>query len=157
MPSHSLIFFCLVPFCVSHLQSQKTTDLKLTIYQYISCIYFPKWHQNTEKNKTFFVYLRQGVNLLLILLTSSTGLWFCGAAWDPAWGCSSSCRSLCYQRPDLSGPAPAYACCRGSPSHETSNARSYSGSWFGKMTKLCLRMCSSNAKWKSLVQFHKSV
>lgn len=30
MPSHSLIFFCLVPFCVSHLQSQNTTDLIFT-------------------------------------------------------------------------------------------------------------------------------
>ncbi len=39
MPSHSLILFCLVPFCVSHLQSQNTTDLMPTIYKFVFCKY----------------------------------------------------------------------------------------------------------------------
>lgn len=30
MPSHSLIFFCLVPFCINHLKNQRTTELMLT-------------------------------------------------------------------------------------------------------------------------------
>lgn len=34
MPSHSLIFFCLVPFCVSHLQSRNRTDYILRSKQY---------------------------------------------------------------------------------------------------------------------------
>lgn len=97
--------------------------------------------KNKNKTDLMFLYLcthfRHRINLSfpLILLTSNTGLWSCGAAWDLVWGCSSSCRSLGYQRPAVSGPAPAYACCRESPSHETSSVPSCSGSLFEKMIK----------------------
>lgn len=107
IPSHSLIFFCLVPFWFNHLLMQQQHVIQ---------------HRPSTRSQ-------RGCSTTFIWLTSGTGLWSCGAAWDPVWGCSSSCRSPCCRTPAPSGPAPACTYCHGSPSLGTSDAQSCSGSW----------------------------
>lgn len=79
MPSHSLIFFCLVPFCVSHLQSQNTTDLMLIIYQYaVYSVYKSKHRENQISNFPYIKYwslilrscMRSGLRLFIFLSIS---------------------------------------------------------------------------------------